>query len=210
MALGSFTRRKLKRLSTWPLWLAGERKQLEQFNDLRMFGESMLPTKDAMVLRIHWNYMFRRTGKRRCRLYCDGSEREAPALRAMALTYSSCVEHPIQRLFLSLAAKENFLIYGGDAKDAYAHSPASDKLKTFVKVDDAFCEWYKDKYSVDLDQRLVLSVQKALQRHQEAGFLWERRINEILCGPRLNFKPTTHERNIYSGEFRGKKVLFLR
>jgi hypothetical protein len=30
-ALGAFTRRKLKKLSTWPEWQKGEFKQLDQF-----------------------------------------------------------------------------------------------------------------------------------------------------------------------------------
>ena len=38
-ALGKFTRRKLKNMDTWDEWLAGERKQLNQFHDLQMFGE---------------------------------------------------------------------------------------------------------------------------------------------------------------------------
>ena len=52
----------------------------------------------------------------------------APILyHALAKTYSSsssCVEHPIQRQFLALAAKQNFLLFGGDAQDTFAHSPA--------------------------------------------------------------------------------------
>ena len=37
-SLSSFTRRKLKRLDTWPQWKAGEKKQLDQFYDLKMYG----------------------------------------------------------------------------------------------------------------------------------------------------------------------------
>ena len=38
-SLGYFTRKKLKRLSTWDEWLAGEAKQLNQFYDQKMFGD---------------------------------------------------------------------------------------------------------------------------------------------------------------------------
>ena len=38
-ALGYFTRKKLKRLSTWDEWLAGEAKPLNQFHDQKMFGD---------------------------------------------------------------------------------------------------------------------------------------------------------------------------
>ena len=55
-ALGSFTRRKLKTLSTWPEWQAGERKQLDRFHAVRMFGEPVPRPADpkAIILRPHW------------------------------------------------------------------------------------------------------------------------------------------------------------
>ena len=37
-ALGSFTRRKLKKLSTWKEWLAAKHKQLNHFHMLGMYG----------------------------------------------------------------------------------------------------------------------------------------------------------------------------
>ena len=41
-SLGKFTRRKLKNMDTWNDWEAGERKQLNQFHDLQMFGDHRL------------------------------------------------------------------------------------------------------------------------------------------------------------------------
>ena len=75
-ALGSFTRRKLKHLPTWPEWLAGERKQLDHFHDLQMYGEPVPRPPDAIVLRQHWQCHIKRDGARRSRCCCDGS---APA-----------------------------------------------------------------------------------------------------------------------------------
>jgi hypothetical protein len=68
-ALGHFSRRKLKRLTTWNEWEAGERKQLNQFCDLQMFGEPILPPKekDTIILRPHWQYHIKRDGTRRTR-----------------------------------------------------------------------------------------------------------------------------------------------
>ena len=37
-ALGYFTRKKLKKLSTWQEWKDGESKQIEQFVTQKMFG----------------------------------------------------------------------------------------------------------------------------------------------------------------------------
>ena len=53
--LGKFAHWKLKNIDTWDEWVAGERKQLNQFYDLQMFGKSILrPTKDnAVILQSH-------------------------------------------------------------------------------------------------------------------------------------------------------------
>ena len=56
-ALTSFTRRKLKTLSTWdgPTgWLAAEKKQLDQFHNIKMFGPPVDPPKHATVLQPQW------------------------------------------------------------------------------------------------------------------------------------------------------------
>ena len=54
-ALGKFTCRKLKTMDTWNQWQAGERKQLDQFNDLQMFSDDMVcPLEEnAVILRLH-------------------------------------------------------------------------------------------------------------------------------------------------------------
>ena len=56
-------------------------------------------------------------------------------LYALAFTYSSCVEHPIQRLFFAIAAGVNLRIYGGDVKDTYAHLPGP-RIPTYVSIND--------------------------------------------------------------------------
>jgi hypothetical protein len=123
LSLGHFTRRKLKQLDTWPLWHAGEFKQLDQFHALGMYGDPIPRPPTAIVLRQHWQYHIKRDGTCRARNCCDGSPRAAPALHKLVETYSSCVEQPVQRLFFALAAQLNYQVFGGDAKDAFAHSP---------------------------------------------------------------------------------------
>ena len=50
-ALGKFTRRKLKNMDTWNDWETGERKQLNQFHDLQMFGDHMArPLEENAVI----------------------------------------------------------------------------------------------------------------------------------------------------------------
>ena len=109
----------------------------------------------------------------------------------------------------STLIEDNYLIYGGDAKDAYAHSPPP-SIPTFVSIDDQYAEWYEWKFGVKLDRKKVLPVQHALQGHPESGKLWERTINKVLRCPRLNFQTTVHDRTVYWTTFRGVKVYLLR
>ncbi len=206
-ALGSFTRRKLKTLDTWDLWNSAERTQLDQFHTLGMYGTPCKPPPGAIVLSPHWQYRIKTSGKRRSRNCCDGSPRAAPKLHAMAETYASCVEQPIGRLFLALSAALNYVIYGGDARDAFAHSPAP-KIPTFIRIDDAFADWYQAKFGKPIDRRHVLPIQHALQGHPEAARLWEEHITSILHD--LGFRSTTHERNIYIAHLDGTPILLLR
>ena len=208
-AIGHFTRRKLKTLSTWPEWQKGERKQLDRMESLGMYGPPVQRPRDSILLRLHWQYHVKRDGTRRSHNCCDGSPRAAPILHKMAATYSSCVAQPIQRLFFALAASQGYRVYGGDATDAFAHSPPPDS-PTFVAIDDAYAEWYEDKYKKKLDRSLVLPVLHALQGHPESGRLWEEHINAILLSEDFGFKPTTHDRSIYSAIIDGEIVLLLR
>jgi hypothetical protein len=134
-ALGFFTRRKLKRLSTWSEWQEGEFRQLERMNDLDMFGSPVPPPRNAILLRMHLQYHLKRSGERRSRSCCDGSPQAAPMLHQVASTYSSCVEQPVQRLFFALAAANDTKVYGGDAQDAFAHSPPP-ATPTFIIIYD--------------------------------------------------------------------------
>ena len=68
----------------------------------------------------------------------------------MVSTWSSCVELPIQRLFLGIATSKSLKLYGGDAKDTYAHSPASE-TSTYLSIDNQYADWYKHKYKKDIN-----------------------------------------------------------
>ena len=56
-SIGNFTRRKLKKLSAWPLWEAGEHKQLNHFENLQMYGKPVAKPKNAIALRPHWRHV---------------------------------------------------------------------------------------------------------------------------------------------------------
>jgi hypothetical protein len=206
-ALPRFTRRLLQRLPTWDKWHAAEVKQLDQFHALGMFGDPISPPPDAILLRPQWAGRVKLDGTRRLRLCADGSPRAAPALHANVETFASCLEHPVLRLFFALAAADNLIVYGGDARDAFAHSPGP-TVPTFLRLDDAFIEWYHARFNVRLPRHQVLPIKRALQGHPEAARLWELHINEVLH--KIGFRSTTHERNIYSMTHDSNKVLLVR
>ena len=79
-----------------------------------------------------------------------------------------------------------------------------------MMIDNQYYEWYLFRFGIKLDKSRVLPVLRALQGHPESGKLWERHINNILMGPELNFKHTTHDRTIYQTTYNGNKVMLLR
>jgi hypothetical protein len=54
-------------------------------------------------------------------------------------------------------------VYGRDATDAFAHSPPPG-TPTFVRVDDAYVEWYDDRFGTVLGRHLVLPVLHVILR----------------------------------------------
>ena len=102
-----------------------------------------------------------------------------------------------------------YKVYGGDAQDAYAHSPPPE-TPTFVSIDDAYADWYEHRFKRKLNRSLVLPVLHALQGHPESGKVWEKHITAILKSPEFGFKSTTHDHSIYSATIDGHRVLMLR
>ena len=123
-ALGKFTRKRLKTLPTWDQWKTAEELQLDRYEKLEMYGDPQFLPPKSILLRPHWQYHIKRDGTRRSRQCADGSPKAAPILHALADSYSACVDQPVQRMFLAISALKNYRIYGSDATDAYAHSPA--------------------------------------------------------------------------------------
>ena len=208
-ALKNYTRRNLKTLPNWDSWKQAEWRQLDRFHELSMYGQPCILPKGGIVVRLLWNYIVKDEDERRSRNCCDGSPRAAPRLHSLVNTYSSCIGIPIYRLYSALSTALGYTQYGGDARDAYAHSPPP-SVPCFARIDDAYAEWYKARFDVVLDKNLVLPIQHALQGHPEAGVLWEHHINAILTGKPLHFTSTRHEPNIYVGKFSGKLILLCR
>jgi hypothetical protein len=203
-ALGSFTRRKLKNLSTWPLWKEAEIKQLDQFHDLGMYGQPCKLPHGAIVLPPHWHYQVKTNGTCWSQNCCDGSPRAAPALHRLAQTYASCIEQPCFRHFTALSTALLYTMYAGNACDAFAHSPVPHIL-TYLHINDDFAERLEQPFHKPVDRNHVLRVQHALQGHPESARLWDQHITGILMT--IGFKNTKHEQNLYVAHIDGTTSL---
>jgi transposase InsO family protein len=209
-ALPRLTRNRLRKLATWEDWQRGPKGEFAQLDEMHrqgMYGDPIAPPANAIVLRPHWTYSFKADGTRKARNCCDGSKRAAPMLHGAAKTYASCVEQPCMRMFFALCAVSGMSLYGADATNAFANSPPP-SVPTYVMIDDAYWDWYKERFDKELDRHHVLPVQHALQGHPESGSLWEQLINELLL--RIGLQNTTHERNLYHGVINGDRILICR
>ena len=181
-ALTSFTRRKLKTLSTWDGpsgWLAAEKKQLDQFHNIEMFGPPVDPPRHATVLRPQWNSRIKSNGTRRSCLCANGSKRAAPHLYQGTDTFASSLEQPMWRLFVALCAGLGLTIYGGDVTDACAHAPGPTK-PTFMSWDNAKAEWWHAKTGERIPKGKAFEMLRAIQGHPEAGNAWNA-LSAISC-----------------------------
>ena len=66
-----------------------------------------------------------------------------------------------------LMCRYGLTIYGGNATDAYAHSPAPSH--TDLAINDAYAKWYFGKYKEHISKRMMLPVNHASQGHPESG-----------------------------------------
>ena len=134
--------------------------------------------KNAVILRPHWQYTVKRSGRCCSRMCCNESKKEVSQLHAVSSTWSSCVELPVQRLFLGICVDSGSTIYGGEATDTYVHlSPPND---TYLTFDDAYADWYKDMYNVIISKQMVLPVQNTLQGDPESRKMWMKMVDDIL------------------------------
>ena len=80
----------------------------------------------------------------------------------LTFSYSSCVEHLVQRLLLAISDHVDLHIYGGDASDAFSHIPGP-SVPTFVYIDDQFGK--------NIDREKFLTVTRALHGYLDSGRL---------------------------------------
>jgi len=192
----------------WPEWEKGIYKQLNQYWDQGMFSAPMSLPQNANALHMLWRYNLKACGTKKCRMVCNGSPRQKGTV-TIGHTYANALDAACERLFWAIVANENFIAIGADVSNAFAEAPAP-KAPLYLYIDDAFRDWWTNhlqKPPIPADCTVV-RVHNAIQGHPESPRLWEKHIDKIL--QQLGLTPTTHEPCLYSGDFHGERVLFLR
>ena len=110
---------------------------------------------------------------------------------ALGFDYKLSINMLTKQLFISLSAQKCLCMYGGDARDAYAHAPAPGMM-THLTIDDAYFKWYKEKTGKILNRRFVLPILHSLQGHPESGKIWTKLIDQIFIKD-LSFATTTKD-----------------
>ena len=206
------TRKRLQQQDDWNDWIESERLQLDQYEQQDMFGPpGELPTgiDDINVLPMIWTYLTKTCGRKKARCVANG----APHLKGsvtLANTYAACLEQTAARIFWSLAATLGKLVFGSDASNAFGEAPAP-KAPLFLRVDDAYRDWYEYKTGKRIPPSSYVRVKHAIQGHPESPRLWQEHIDKILR--KLGFQPTTQEPCLYKyvgTDFEDKQIFLLR
>lgn len=202
------TRRKLERVNAkeWSEWLDAEKAMLDDYENKQMYGKPIKLPDGAVVMKSLWTYVVKADGRKKARQVCNGSPRFVQG-SLFRNKYSGCIEQIGFRLFIALAALNNYIIVGLDATNAFANSPPPSQ-STYMEIDTQYKQWYEKKYGVRLADDMVLPILRALQGEPEAGNSWQTTINKELSA--LNVKPTNHERCLYSVTYAGEKITICR
>jgi hypothetical protein len=112
------------------------------------------------------------------------------------------------RIFYSVSAAENLLIFGADVSNAFAEAPPP-KQGFYIIPDKAFLDWWVNhKKRPPIPHGYVIPILSSMQGHPELPRLWEKHANAILR--EIGLVPTHHEPCLSTGNIHGTRVIFLR
>ncbi len=110
------------------------------------------------------------------------------------------------RIFYSILAAENLLIFGADVSNAFAQAPPP-KQGFYIIPNKAFLEWWVNhKKHPPIPDGHIIPILSAMQGHPESPHLWEKHADAIL--QELGLTPTTHKPCLYIGVINCKQVIF--
>jgi hypothetical protein len=128
------TRGKFLKQVDWNDWQESEYLQLNQYHDQGMFGPPQLVKKDAAIFPLIRTYNVKALdGRKKAHCICDGSPRTGQAT-ILDKMYANCVDQTSSRLFYSITAAENLLMFGADISNAFAEAPPPKQGFIFIQT----------------------------------------------------------------------------
>ena len=131
------------------------------FGQLGLLASPQDGETDINVLPFLCNYLTKVGGRCKARGVCNGSPRNKGSI-ILEKTYAACLEQPAARMFWSLAALENKLVFGADTASTFTEAPPP-VAPLYLKVDEQFCDWWTNCLSKGpLDPHSYVKVQQAM------------------------------------------------
>jgi len=199
--ISKLQRKKLQLQDDWEGFRNSERKQLNRYDKVGMFGNPIRRKQGMNILPWVWTYLYKDTDGEinkdatKSRGTCNGGPRFCDR-STLAETYAACVEQPIHRLTWSISAVLNLVCKGYDIGNAFAEAPAP-TYKFYMQPNDQFREWWTDCLGKpELKPDEVIPIYHALQGHPESPRLWDKYITKMLV-EEFDFETCTHESCLY-------------
>ncbi len=189
------TRGKLIKQPNWNKWLTSEYVPLDQYDAQRMFEDLTEVDLDAAVFCMVWTYAIKALDRRyKARCTCNGLPHSRQA-HFLDETCANCVDQTSARIFYSILAAENLLIFGTDVSNAFAKAPPP-KQGFYIVFNKAFLEWWVNyKKCPPIPDGHFIPILSAMQGHPESPHLCEKHANAILR--ELGLTLTTHKPCLY-------------
>jgi hypothetical protein len=202
------TRGRLLKQDDWIDWQTSKFLQLDQYADQKCFGDPTLVDKDDAVFHLVWTYNIKALdGRKKALCVCDGSSRSG-SLKILDEVYANCIGQTSSRLFYTVLAAKNLLIFGSDVCNAFAEAPLP-KQGFHIRPDRAFHKWWENHLRrPPIPPGHVIPILLAMQGHPESPRLWEKHANAILR--ELGLTSTTHKPCLYSGLINSNCIIFMR
>ena len=118
------------------------------------------------MLPLIWTYLIKNDGTKKARCICNGSSYRKGS-DILAYTYAAALDQLVASTFLAITALNNYVAYGGDAKNAFGEAPPPN-APLYVTIDAPFKAWWENilkRSPITVDH--VLPIRHALQGHPE-------------------------------------------
>ena len=144
---------------------------------------------------------------KKARATCNGDPHMKGTV-TMGHTYTDSLDHTASRIFWSIPAAKDRIVFGVDGYNSFAEIlPPKDPL--YIIIDQQYHDWYRHTNNMSIPEDYGINVNRALQGHPEYPRVLATLINKHITA--LDFKPCFHEPYLYyHPNYNGKEVYFLR